>query len=79
MTAMNISGDWIERVCFAGVTGATAASLRHPDGPAINLRMRLAVRETWRLGPDQPVAAAIAPRQDVDRLEEDAERWDGLS
>jgi hypothetical protein len=77
MTGICAIGEWIERANYAGVVGATAASLkRSPERPGIETRLMTA-SETWRIGVDVPVAAATA--RGAERFEEEPERWDGLS
>jgi len=90
MTAMWINSksdtgfcDGIERACFAGVFGATAAALRRAQTPprvSINVHLRLLPRDNWRPGPDAiPLHATARPAETERHLEEDPERWDGLS
>lgn len=58
--------------------GEAAMTLRRPEGPVvIDLAERLAARDGWRIGPD--AAPLRLPNREVERFEEDPERWDGLS
>ena len=81
MTGICIVGEWTERACVAGVIGATAASLRQADGPAggIELGLRLAATDGWRLGVFRLPQPAVTQAVEVDRFDEEPERWDGLS
>jgi hypothetical protein len=81
MTGICLVGEWMERACLAGVVPATeaspAASLRHRDGPGIELGLRLAATDGWRIGTAPAVAPAAS--MEAERFDEEPERWDGLS
>ena len=78
MTGICAVGEWIERPRFPRAVGLTETSLRDPSEPGIELGLRLAATDGWRIGVPTPTAV-VSPALAVDRFDEDPERWDGLS